>query len=298
MFSRGKTKRGRARGFRGLFVRAGGNSRARKGRFPSGLVLRVAAVLACLWLARSLLSVCFFGGRFLWKTIPGPTVARIEVHAGETITAPLLRDYLQIEEGMPLFDRSRSLLGVLFSCDIRAKRRRLLEKAPTLASATITRRMPDTLIVSVTERVPVARLDSYPLVVDRDGVLFVRRRGIEGLPSIRGGKPSPARLGMKFAAGRLADAALELIDCLSSGECAISPVDLDSVDISRPDYIECVFTDRRRAKLAWNEMGEGTPYGRRCLVAQLNGLSDSMKSPRARGRFRFDVTIPGHCFAN
>ena len=296
MFSMGKTKRGHRRRF---YSRSAGNSpSSRGGRFPAKFVLRAVIVLACFWAVLFLLKLCFFGGRFLWKTIPAPTIKHIEVHAGETITAPLLLDYLQIEEGMPLFDRSHSRFGALFSCDIREKQRRLLEKAPTLASATITRRMPDTIVISVTERIPVARLDKYPFGIDRHGILFVRRRGIEGLPTIRGGRSSSARLGMKFSEGWLADAALELIDCLANGECKISSIDLEVVDISKPDYIECVFADRRRAKVAWKEMGKGTPYGRRCLIAQLNGLADSMKSPRSRGRSRFDVTIPGHCFAN
>lgn len=266
--------------------------------FPAKTLLRIGMAVGIVWMVLSLLRVCFFGGRILWKTIPGPRVRHIEVHAGETITAPLLLDYLQIEEGMPLFDRSRSFLVGLFSCDIREKQRRLLEKAPTLASATITRRMPDTIVISVTERVPVARLERFPFGVDRNGILFVRRRGIEGLPSIRGVHPASAGLGKKFAEGWIADAALELIDCLANGESMISFVDLAVIDVSKADYLECTFTDRRRAKVAWTEMGKGTPYGRRCLVAQLNGLAQAMASSRSRGRSRFDVTVPGHCFAN
>ena len=275
---------------------------ARDGHFPIKALLGVFLVVVFLWMIRWLLQLCFFGGRFFWKTIPGPKIERIEVHAGDTITAPILLDYLKIEKGMPLFDHSHSIFGTLFSCDIREKQRLLLEKAPTLASATITRRMPDTIVISVTERVPVARLARSALGIDRNGILFVSRHGMEGLPSVclkKSSSPRRAgdRLGRKFSEGVLADATLELIDALASGDCRLSMNDLVSVDLSKIDYLECLFANRSRVKLAWTEMGKGSSYGRRCLIAQLNGLADAMNSPRAHGRFHFDVTIPGRCFA-
>ena len=281
-----------------VYSRQTGRSSEFGGHWLSGKVLLYLGItIVCFCFLQSLLRVYLFGGRILWKTVPGPRVKHIEVNAGETITAMHLLDSLKIEENAPLFGQSRSLFSCLFSSDIRKMQRSLLRQYPTLASATITRRMPDTVIISVTERAPVARIASKrSLAIDRNGILFVHRRGVEGLPIVRG-THFAVEQGQKFSKSQMADAVLELLDFLASNESKISIFDLEIIDMTKHDYLQCVFSDHRRAEMAWEEMGKGTRRGRAYLGKQVNGLACSMKSPRAKGHSNFDATIPGHCFA-
>jgi cell division protein FtsQ len=76
----------------------------------------------------------------------------------------------------------------LFALNLR-KVREELERAPAIRSAVVERRLPDTLVVRVSERLPVARLEqemAIPFAVDEEGAVFVVRPLRSMLPLIRG----------------------------------------------------------------------------------------------------------------
>ena len=212
-------------------------------------------------------------GRFVLRTI--------EIEAGDTITSDLVREQLQLREGMPIF-----------AIDIARRRQKFLHDAPTIRSLTITRTLPDRLSVSLVEREPLARLARKPLAVDRDGCVFVRYLGIETLPCLSGYPGDQIVPGARVAG--MARAALELFEVLKDNTLPLPIVD---VDVSREDCLDCTLSDQRRVKLAWKHLGDRDARSRRFLLAQLKGLAAAMNSERGQGRGLWDATLPGRVYA-
>ena len=151
--------------------------------------------------------------------------------------------------------------------------------------------------VVATERAPLAKFDSKPFAIDREGVVFARYRGIEQLPVITGLSSSALSPGVRITSHRMMAAALELLQCLEAGQSELRKGFIVGIDVSKIDYIKCEFTDGRRAKLAWKDMGRGTETSREWLIAQLDGYVAAIQSPRGRNMREFDLTIPGHGYA-
>lgn len=205
----------------------------------------------------------------------------IEIEAGDTITADRVREYLKLREGMPLF-----------ALDIARRQREFVRDASTIRSLTITRRLPDRIVVSLVEREPLARLARKPLAVDREGCIFPRYLSIETLPCISGYPTDRIVPGARVVG--MARAALELLDLLRNHSLPLPVVD---VDVSREDYLDCTLSDQRRVKLAWPRMGASDARSERLLLAQLKGLAAAMNSERGQGRGIWDATIPGRAYA-
>ena len=205
----------------------------------------------------------------------------IEIEAGDTITADLVREYLKLREGMPLF-----------AIDIRASQREILEDCTTVRSMTIRRKLPDRISVSLVEREPLARLARKTLAVDSGGCIFPRYLGIDTLPCISGYPDERIVPGARVAG--LAPAALELLELLKDRTLPLPVVD---VDVSREDYLDCTMSDQRRVKLAWPRMGANDARSKRMLLAQLEGLAAAMNSDRGQGRGFWDATLPGRAYA-
>lgn len=256
------------------------------------LVLRVALVAVIVLALRWLLRLYFFGGTFLGKEVPSARIERIEVKAGEAVPSAILLDHLRMHEGMPVLDPRDGL----FAGDLGRRQEKILRAAPALASLSISRSPSNVLHVVATERAPLARMGTtFNYVIDRDGVVFVRHRGIEGLPVITGAGMS-VRPGERLTSSRTLSSAIELLRCLEEGGSDLPKGSIAVIDVSKIDYVKCEFADGRVAKFAWRYMGGGG-RGRPWLVAQLNGYMSTIQSPRSRGCRYFDLTIPGHCYA-
>lgn len=257
------------------------------------IVLRVALVAVVVLALRWLLRLYFFGGTFLGKEVPSARIERIEVKAGEAVPAAILLDHLRMHEGMPVLDPRDGL----FASDLGRRQEKILRAAPALASLSISRSPLNILNVTATERAPLARLGStFDYVIDREGVVFVRHRGIEGLPIITGAGAA-VRPGERLTSSRMLSSAIELLRCLEDGGSEVPKGSIASIDVSKIDYVQCEFVDGRVAKFAWKYMG-GNERGRPWLVAQLNGYMGTIRSPRSKGCRYFDLRIPGHCYAS
>lgn len=99
-----------------------------------------------------------------WALLAGPLLAvrRVQVDGAVTLTADEVRRSAGIADGTPLL-----------RVDVDAARARVA-RLPQVASVQVTRGWPGTVVVTLTERVPVAVVDrnGTRTLVDRDGVLF------------------------------------------------------------------------------------------------------------------------------
>jgi cell division septal protein FtsQ len=109
---------------------------------------------------------------------PGYIVEEIRVEGAELLGADEILGKAGLKPGRPIFDYS--IHGA----------RRALVADPLIRAATIVRRLPNTLVVRVVERQPIARLRSggKDFLVDGDAVLFDLTPGapLERLPRITG----------------------------------------------------------------------------------------------------------------
>ncbi|MBK9071988.1 MAG: FtsQ-type POTRA domain-containing protein [Myxococcales bacterium] len=135
------------------------------------------ATLATLALV-ALGGALFSGYRFL-RTSPRFAIARFEVHGTN-----------HMAEADVVAVAGVSLGGNIFALDVEGVEQRL-ERLPWVRQASVSRQLPDTLEIEVTERVAVAAVNADGLyLVDADGRLFKRgdtKTGeLMGLPVISG----------------------------------------------------------------------------------------------------------------
>ena len=296
--SRAKTSQNSfARALRRLRVRSSGGGFPTDGQrraFRAGalIVLLTAIILLLRWILR----LYFFGGVFFGREIPVATVKHIEVSAGEAVPRQQLKHYLGLREGAPFFDPEKGL----FANDLAKRQERILKASPALLALAISRSSSNTISVVSTERTPLAKFESAtsPLVIDREGVVFVRSRGTELLPIIKGYPRKALSPGLRITSHRMVDAALELLETLNAGESELRRGFLVSVDVSKIDYLYCEFTDGRHLRLRWgDDTGLRTAKGHKMLIFQLNFYVATLQNPSSRGQNEFDLTILGHNYA-
>ena len=280
-----------SRFIRRLNVRSAGAATLSDGHRAAFHLLAGAIVLvAFLLLLRGVLRLFFFGGTFFGMQIPEDKVTRIETTVGEAVPRQRLLEYLELQEGMPFFNPGEGL----FANDLGRRQKKVLTAAPALASLSISRLSSNVVSVVATERAPLAKFDSLPFAIDKEAVVFVRYSGIDQLPVITGFSTKALTPGLHITAHRMMDATLELLQCLEHGQSELRKGFLVSVDVSKPDFLVCEFTDGRRILLSWKEMGRGTETGRKWLIAQLDGYVGIIQDPRSRNCKEFDLRIPGH----
>lgn len=131
-----------------------------KMRRAGALAVVAVALAGLVWagaMGSSALAAALFqkNGRF--------EIRHLALHSSGRLTPEHLRHYASLSEGLNLF-----------SVDL-AEVRRKLEEVPLIGRAEIQRRLPDTLVVNVTERVALARVQQLgqpALPVDREGHLM------------------------------------------------------------------------------------------------------------------------------
>ncbi len=141
----------------------------------------------------------------------------------------LLCEILRVQPGMTN----------LFSLNPGELRTRLLQREPSIQQVKITRILPDTLTISILERIPVALLNSprSPFVVDADSILMNKNRCMDISYSL------PVILGLQnvnqYAPGtciRKLESAVELIMLTKT---AYPDVKIASISIMVPDQLSC-----------------------------------------------------------
>jgi cell division protein FtsQ len=127
--------------------------------------------------------------RVAWVLFAGPLLAvrTVQVDGTGTLSPARVRQAAGVADGTPLL-----------RVDVGAVRARVA-RLPQVASVQVTRGWPATLVITLTERVPVAVVQSggTPWLVDRDGVLFERLagdppRGVVPLEVAQPGRTDPA----------------------------------------------------------------------------------------------------------
>ncbi len=191
---------------------------------------------------------------------PQYVLRRLTIVTGTTMNEMLVREYLGLHEGMPLFD-----------LDIERRRQDLLSDAPNIRSITITRRLPSRMEVRIVEREPVGRVGRSGQVIDSEGVIFPRYVGVDHLPVLTGLEGIEVQPGARLDG--LGLAAVHLLAALTRPELSL-PV--ATVDLSHPDYLQLSLADQRLVKLCWKGMETSSVEARNALVRRLQKLLAAM----------------------
>ena len=209
-------------------------------------------------------------------------IVHLDIKAGKLLTPELIKEYTHIREG-----------GNLFGFDVKKVRADILRCAPNIKTMTITRQLPDTVKIDVTEREPVARFGSKTslMVADREGYIFILRTGHTELPVILGYKDEnlkPATMAQGTAL-----AALEALDAGNDPRLALR---VDSIDVGHEECLVLSVPYENKiweVKLAWKGMGSGSAESRKDLLSQLSLIAQTLQSPQSSGHSRMDVTLAG-----
>lgn len=189
----------------------------------------------------------------------------------------------------------------LAEIDFKSCREDLVSRIANIKALTVQRRLPDGVLITVTEREAIARMglkgEKAPSgrVVDDEGVVFVRRVGTSTLPIIREAHQPGTAIG-KHLDGR-ARAALRLLALCREDE--FSSFNILEVDLSARDSLSFVLSNYQRVRIAWDGMDEESPIaGHDSLVRQLTELQKAMKTGIGSRAVVWNATLPGRVCAD
>jgi RecA/RadA recombinase len=229
-----------------------------------GCAIALALATAAWW------GICSLG-RELFSQNSRYMLQTLEIRSdGKTITPDLVRQWAGLQPGMNLF-----------SVDIRAIRSALLRKVPIVKAVDISRLLPDTLEIRISERLPVARLGNAGfLAVDKDGYVFVLRPSIHTLPVITGCRGSSPYPGSNIKGTVLR--ALEVLDV-----CARTPIGHtirpSVLDISNEDYLSLLLAGGEAVRLSWKESPQPSA-SRDHIERKLRALIQTLQKSAERGK--------------
>jgi cell division septal protein FtsQ len=190
---------------------------------------------------------------------PAFAVERIDVKTDGVLSAQQVRRWSAVKPGQNLL-----------ALDL-ARVKRDLEMAPAIRSAAVERVMPNTLILRVEERTPVAQIavlrlkpggNTEPAVVllDRDGFVMLptapgpRAAANDALPAVCGLSLGEVMPGKKIASAQVRGA-LELIGRLQHSPMA-GLADLQQIDVSSPDILQVTTGAGGRITFSLNNLEE------------------------------------------
>ncbi len=222
------------------YVRA----KKRKGADPSSLVRRGITLVFLLLIIGGILFGIKKGfdwiERQLFSQNKSFKIQHLVVSSDGKLKEEQIREYTELSEGMNLFEDSFA--------DIEKR----LSSVPVVESVRLERKLPHTLVVTVKERMPVARISGvksrkHPFLVDRYGYVMPPRQSATSLPLIKGldtnlvlGKQSGHPDVMK---------ALEIIMLCDSMGYLRTYVRIESMDVRYSDYIIMQLTGGVRVRM-------------------------------------------------
>lgn len=197
-----------------------------------GLVVSLSIVLTVAILFGLYVLVSYIGSLFFSKN-DAFTMKNIVMQSDGRLSSAQLFEYSNLDPDMNLFE-------VDFD-ELRAN----LEAVPLVESLTIQRRLPDTLVVDVIERVAVAQVNwkwrAVPFLVDRTGVVLPATRTGRSLPLIDGLKFDRLRPGEQIRDPGV-QYALELLS--ASDELGLGAnVTFERFDLRSPDCVNAYLAD-------------------------------------------------------
>jgi hypothetical protein len=258
---------------------------ARRGRWEPRRLAALASAPLLLLAAAGLL---WFGlretGRALFSRNDRYRIRYVDVQAASTRTKTLAREYTQLREGMNLF-----------AFDAGKVRDYVMQHAPNFRSLTISRRLPDTVVIEVVERMPLVRLGrNGDVVADADGQVFIQRSGLASLPALHGVDMARLRPG-----GCLEGQALAALRVVEACESPAFDMRVQWVDADHPDHVlvRLEYAGRvREIKLAWEGMGREGGGPQRALLRRLHRVKEALDSPRGRDMNQLDATLEDRLF--
>lgn len=173
-----------------------------------------------------------FGGRAAWRELFAENdffqIRHVEVTTDGELGAKLIEEYAEVRTGLNLF--------ALRPEKIRAS----LLAVPVIASAQVGRRLPDTLVIEVAERVAVARLgwprSGAPLAVDATGHVLGPSSVRASLPVVVGVRDKGLRPGDVVQDPMLTEALTVLEIC--NHERLRPDLAVASIDLGNEDRLE------------------------------------------------------------
>ncbi|MBM4148079.1 MAG: FtsQ-type POTRA domain-containing protein [Lentisphaerae bacterium] len=166
-------------------------------------------------------------------------------------------------------------------------RRDLMKDGPQFKDVSIQRKLPDTVVVHVVERVPIVRVIAprRRLVADSDGKLFGMRPGSSTLPAITGCDENELVAGGELTA--LSSAALMVVDACQNPRYGLR---IEAVDVSHGEYLRAQLADGRTVKLWWQGMGRNDADSKTAMETQLMKVARMLRTSQANGHGVFDAT--------
>ena len=212
------------------------------------------------------------GGALLFWENPDYAIRNLEIHVeGPSITASHVREYMGVAVGTNLFASSLATMRTEF-----------LKKTPIAKSVTLVRRLPDTLVVNVVERLPLARLGRWgSLAVDREGYVFSLRAGSREYPVISGCAADNLKPGARVDQAVMN--AIEVVDlCVRTkvGE----HVKIASIEVSPKDHVELFLNAGEHIRVSWQDMDQPGPETRARVEQKLWSLAAALRASEERGR--------------
>ena len=220
---------------------------------------------------------------YLEQCVITDMAAQVEITSGKMVLPSTIAEELGLRTGANL-----ALI------DFSAKRRELLAKVPNLREVRISRRLPDKVIISTDERIPVARMglkgksNVTGRVVDTEGMVFIWQRGTQTLPTIREAQAPGTPKGHRIAGRTLA--ALRFLEACREPEFVEFGV--LEVDVSKPDFLLATLGNYSTLKIAWEGMDEQTPASHGDLVRKLELLRKAIRSRVAADAVIWNATMP------
>ncbi|NQU39181.1 MAG: FtsQ-type POTRA domain-containing protein [Lentisphaerae bacterium] len=223
-------------------------------------------------------------GKMLYARSDAFTIHHLEVRAASAQTRALARDYTQIKEGQNIF-----------GFDIRAVRDYVMANSPNFQSMSITRYLPDTVIIEVVDRTPLVRIGRRGgMVADLDGYVFISRAGITGLPEIVGYNGPDLQPGMQLDGGILAS--LQLVEACEGPRFEMG---VERVDIGNPEalVVRLEYAEKKReVTITWSGMGQRGDEARQDLLSTLLFVKQAFDAPQGRRVSQLDATIEGRLY--
>ena len=220
---------------------------------------------------------------YLEQCVITDMASQVEISAGKMVHPSTIAEELGLRVGANL-----ALI------DFSARREKLLAKVPNLREVKISRRLPDKVIISTDERIPVARMglkgksNVTGRVVDTEGMVFIWQRGTQTLPTIREAQAPGTPKGHRIAGRTLA--ALRFLEACREPEFVEFGV--LEVDVSKPDFLLATLGNYSTLKIAWEGMDEQTPASHGDLVRKLELLRKAIRSRVAADAVIWNATMP------
>jgi len=206
--------------------------------------------------------VCFTGTLFFSRN-PSFEIKKIVAHSDGRLTPALLTAYAKVKPGMNLF---------AFDFDtVRSN----LQSVSLIESAQVRRKLPDTLMIDVVERVAVAQVhwkwQAMPYLIDRYGVVLPPTKTGLALPLIEGYKTERLQLGDQITHAGVR----YVLELLSACDLVIEPgfqVNFERFDLRYSDYINATLEDDVSVR-----------FPNHSSTNKLIRLADTLQAARERG---------------